>query len=183
MIKETEYLTSKNRTYTYILPALGNTSHEFKNLVQCFVGDHEFPEEKGKVFLLYKISREPWFNDYFKYITGHEYFERYYKIHDEYLMVVYDLKGDDLERYKNFVKGKYSKLDEDYKKKILNFHHLDYHSEVAKVLWRKEDKYREWEKRLGMKISRTQEIGNMPDLEYEVFQKERMFIEDKEVID
>ena len=72
MIEKTEYLTTKNRTCTYLLPLLGNTSHEFKNLEQCFVGDKAHPGEHGKLYLLFRIEHEPWFNEYLNSIKDHK---------------------------------------------------------------------------------------------------------------
>lgn len=181
MIEKTEYLDSKNRTCTYLLPILGETIHEFKNLIQCFVGDKAFPGEHGKLYLLFKIENEVWFNDYLNNLKNHKFYERNYKVNDDYIMFVYSLTGIDEERYYHFVKGRYSKLDDDYKTKILNFYNIGYGSEVAKVLYRREDKYVEWEKRLGMKIPRSQEIGNKPNFEYEVFDNNKMFI--KNIVD
>lgn len=181
MIKKTEYLESKNRTCTYLLPLLGKSVHEFKNLQQCFVGDKDFPGEYGKLYLLFNISKEPWFNDYLDFLKSHKSYERNYKVNDEHLMFVYHLDDQDRERYTHFIKGRYSKFDDHYKTHILNFYNIGYSSEVAKVLYRREDKYIEWEKRLGVKIPRNQEIGNMPNLDYEVFDNKRMFIDDNTI--
>jgi hypothetical protein len=164
-----------------MLPILGNSIHEFKNLEQCFVGDKEFPGEYNKLYCLFRIEREQWFNDYVKFLKSHAMYERDYNVNEDYIMFVYNLEGENADRYKNFIKGKYSKLDESYKTHILNFYNIGYGSEVAKVLYRREDKYVEWEKRLGVKIPRDQEIGNMPDFGKEVFDNEKMFIIDNTV--
>lgn len=175
MTKEIEVKISKNRTCVYLLPALGNSIHEFKNFVQAYVGDEEFPEEKNKLFVLYKVTREPWFNAYFQEIKNHVQYNRSYKVNDNYFMVVYDLTSSQIEFYDHFINGRYSLLEDSYKDHILNFHNLSLHSEVAKVLHRSEIKYQEWEKRIGIKIPRTQEIGSMPDLEEEMFNKHKVF--------
>ncbi len=175
MIETTEYLEMKNRTCTYLLPLLGKTNHEFKNLVQCFVGDKDYPKEYNRLYLLFNKEDKDWFRNHMEILRNHELFEKEYDVNESYIMLVYKLEGIDQERYKHFVNGRYSKLDEDYKAHILNFYNIGYGSEVAKVLYRREDKYVEWEKRLGVKIPRSQEIGNKPDFDYEVFDNNKMF--------
>lgn len=175
MIENEDLKISKNRTCVYLLPSLGSSVYEFKNLVQAYVGDSEFPDEKRKLFVLYKVTREPWFNEYFKSIKTHNQYNRSYKVHENYFMVVYDLTSSQQEFYDHFVNGRYSQLEDSYKDHILNFHNLSLHSEVGKVLHRSEHKYVEWEKRIGVEIPRTQEIGSMPNLEEEMFYKHKVF--------
>lgn len=176
MTKESEYLTHKNRTFTYMLPMLGDSSADFRNIKQCFLGDESYPDEKGRLYLLQEISNETWFNTYFKELIGHPMFEKHYKVKDKYIMLVFKLDKEKEKIYNKFKKGQYSTFKESYKKHILKFHELPFTSSIAQILYRAENKYKEWEKRLQVEIPRTQEIGNMPDLQFEMFNEERMFI-------
>ena len=171
---EKKYTGSLGRTYTYLLPLLGSSHLEFKNVENCFLGDRNFEDEQNKLFLLTRISSEPWFNSYFKEITSHPKFDRYYKVQNSYFMFVFKIEGEDLEEYTKFKEGKYSTFNQLYKRKILNFYNLQLHSDVAKVLFRAEDKYKEWEERVGQEIPRSQEIGSMPDAKIEVFDEKSM---------
>ena len=178
MIKKTSYLENRSRTCTYVLPFIGSSFFEFKrNLVQAFLRDEDKsePGETGKLYLLYEIEREPWFKEYYKFLTENQYYEKSYKIGDNYIMLVYNLgeKGDKV--WKLFKRGKYFSLDDKYKKHILSFFGLSMSSSVAKVLYKSEERFLEWEKRIGMKIPRSQDIGEIPNELVEFFKFERMF--------
>jgi hypothetical protein len=163
---------SKNRTCVYLLPILGKSVKDFKNLIQVYVGDSDYPEEEHKLYVLYEKDN---YEEQQEELKKHPAFERVYSVSDKFFMGVYNLTEEEKEHYDNFLNGRYSKLKDTYKNHILNFHGLSYHSEIAKVLHRSEIKYQEWEKRIGLPIPRTQEIGSMPVLDEEIFKKEKVF--------
>ena len=178
MNKESEYLKFKNRSFTYLAPMLGEHRRDFKNLVNTFIGDKEKEEEKDRILMLIKITKHGWFNEHVKFLTSLNYFESYYKVEDKYIMFKYKIDGEtDLKNYRNFLKGKYSNLTHDYKKKILYFHTLEKFSEVAKVLYRAEEKYEEMEKLIGQKIPRTQDIGQLPNKDLLTFDNNKLLEE------
>lgn len=168
-----------NRSYTYVLPLTGVSASDCKNLRQCFVGDSTKPDIKDKVFVLIEKSEEEWYEYYKDGLLTNNLYYTHYTCDDYHEMFVYNLPDIFEGNYYKFLKGQYSKFDDAYKRHILTFHNLSTRSDVGKVLYRAEDKYLEWEKRLGTKISRNQEIGNMPDMSEEVYSEEMKVFKDK----
>jgi len=171
----------KNRSFTYILPMLGEIQDQFKFLKQCFVGDSSKPNLKDKIFALYELNKEnEWVEAYEKTLQSNELYHYHYKCDDVHTMYVFNLPIFNKENYFSFKTGKYSQFTDKYKRHVLAFHNLGMRSEVGKVLYRAEDKYVEMEKLVGQKIDRGQEIGNMPNKYEEVYNEEMKIFKKKE---
>lgn len=175
--------SDRTRAYTYIFPMLGGNYQEFKYVINTYIGDEEKPNLKDKILiLLYRNIKD---------INEKEDFERreqiliidpnYYSMYDlteNYKMYCFNIPLKWKPAYYLFKQGKYSKFPDVYKRHLLRFHNLTPKSEVGKVLYRAEEQYEKWEKILKTEISRTQEIGNMPDIvNREIFKKDMLFTE------
>jgi len=173
----------KNRSYTYILPLTGVSIGEYKNLLQCFVGDKNKPELKNKIFLLTEKSKEAWFEYYDKTIQDHLLYETEYDCDDYHKMYVFDIPEKYRKNYFKFLNGQYSQFDDAYKRHVLSFHGITNRSEVGKVLYRAESKYKEWEKKLDITIDRGQEIGSMPIMKEEIYCDAMKVFKEKNSVD
>lgn len=174
---ESRYLVEKNRAFTYLAPILTEKSNNIiKQLVNVFIEEKGERDEKNKLLLLVKINELPWFTGHVNFLKSLKYFTSTENIDNKYILFTYTItEEDDLYNYRTFLKGKYSKLTEEYKKRVLSFHSFNLDSGVAKVLYRSEIQYEEWEKILDVKIPRTQEIGEKPLLKNLEFLKDKMY--------
>ena len=66
-----------------------------------------------------------------------------------------------------FKKGKYSRLDDDLKLKILDFHDMGVESALAKILFKSNERRRELEKKLDAEISADSELLSIINIEDE----------------
>lgn len=135
----------------------------------CFVGDKNRPDIKDKILVLYS-SDYTMFEHQDALLTEHNLFDQKYQVNHNHFMYVFHLPIGYENNYYNVIDGKYSRLDDVYKRHILDFHRkYDNVSTMKGVLYKEERLYQMWEREIGQEIPRTQEIGTMPDMEYEMF--------------
>lgn len=166
-----------NKTYSYVLPMLGNNTNDFYSLNGVYIRNDKYPEYTNHIFLV----TEPVNNDYYttysnttlKLIPG--YVSDYTEPVNNNLVTIYELKHyEDIENYNYFMEGKYSKMSDTYKKHIIKFHKLQPGSNIIGVLYKLEYRYKQLEKKLsyhddGTKLSpviipRDQEISDPPSI-------------------
>jgi len=163
------FKTIYTKSFSYILPMCGKTYSDFSHCKGCFVGDKTKPELKGKIFILYdkNFSLFEYENDI---IISNENYCMSYDINDSLIMYVYDVPDKYKEDYDKFLKGQYFEISSDYKMQIINFHSEVHDVERIKdVLYKSNKLYEHWEKKLDVKIPRTQNIGSIPNMEKEEF--------------
>lgn len=202
-----EYKFPKTKTYTYLLPFLGiyksellinkfnETVYDSNSLdclfINCYMGDEKYPvfSEEPNVLLLYRfIGTKEFlkFEDMFKNCSN---FVSAYDPYSCFVMYVFKIT-DFVEDYKLIVQGKYSKISERAKERILEFHGLllkGNKSEIAEVLYRLPPAYLRMEKELNkglpesqwVKIPRDQEISSVFNPEREIFKYKDYLIKDE----
>lgn len=153
------------RSFTYLLPGLAQNVNIDKALLEnVYLGikgvTRNFDEN---IYCLFRDIDE----EYEKELLENKY---YRKTHEKN---IYVFEYPDKAIYFNFVMGKYSEFPEDYKQLILKYHgNLSSKTKVYKVLYKDESLYQEMEKKIGVRISRTQEIGERITFERESFESE-----------
>lgn len=168
-----------NKSYKYILPMLGDDIGNFINLLGCFIGDFDYPEYNNHIFLLFKHVETQGYKDFEKRLTKHPMYKHWYKVKDDEYVYVFDVPREYQTDYDLFMRSKYSKLSETYKRQIIKFHHFQkygYGAPTIKILYRDpqlyEDKEAEINKDLPERewtiIPRDQEIGEILHLEEEI---------------
>lgn len=175
--------SDRTRTYTYIFPMLGGNYQEFKYVINAYIGDSSCPGLENKILLLlYRnikdLEEKEDFERREQILVIDPNFYSMYDVTDSYKMYCFNVPLKWKPAYFLFKQGKYSKFPDLYKRHLLKFHNLTTKSEVGKVLYRAEEQYEKWERILKTQISRTQEIGDMPDLiNRETFNREMLFKE------
>jgi hypothetical protein len=176
VLEEKETLVLRYKTYTYLLPMLGDNASNFKNVSAVFIGDDHKPSIKNKLLILTRMNKS-WSEELHDWYINHTSFEGFYAVNEEYNIYVFNVPDEYKKNYFLFLEGKYSLFDEEYKTKILNFHlsarsvhHDNSDIEVLKqVLYKDEKLYLAMEKKLDVTIPRTQEIGSIYNKEKEFF--------------
>lgn len=163
----------RNKSFTYILPMIGNSAKEFTNLSACYIGDSSRPELKNKILLLYDTTK-PWFDALDDWLQSLPDYTDYYQVNDRYTMYVFDPPENQMRNYILFKQGKYSLFDDEYKREILWFLQELYNdvTHIRHVLYRAEEKYEQLELELDVVIDRTAEVSSIPDMNREMFNAE-----------
>lgn len=136
-----------NLTTQYILPCLGISSRDLSYsgaLVNCYLT--ESPEE---ISLLYRFSTAEYYGQLEKTLSSHPLFlgiDNSIKGFDVITMKVPKEHQDDIAIFYN---GKFSKLSDKLKEKIINFHRLNKKDRVFKVLFRDSDLEKELSVKFG----------------------------------
>src|SRR6056297_1128928 len=149
-ISKSTYLL-RNKTFTYLLPMLGDNLNHFKNCSCVYLCDVDRPEIKNKLLLLYRLNKD-WSNEIDEWLKQHSQYNQSYKVKDDYWMYVFDLPENYRKNYFLFKEGKYSLFDDEYKRHIVSFHKKSRSANtdnsdietVKKVLYKDESLYKEW---------------------------------------
>lgn len=133
-------LGDRNKTIGYVLPFLHNNGKvecDFfwsdKNLgsfptnlfVNVFSKCEEFPELDTHLFILYKFSPNPIFQNFENKLS---YLPEFVKVYDPdkyHRMFVFKIPDEYLDALYKFREGKFSKFKENHKSIIMKFHKLD----------------------------------------------------------
>lgn len=133
-------LGDKNKTIGYVLPFLNNngkieldffwSNRDLGNFptnlfVNAFSKCEEFPELESHIFLLYKFSPNPIFQNFENKLSYLPEFVQAYDPDKYHRMFVFKIPEEYLDTLKMFREGKFSKFKESYKAAILKFHKLD----------------------------------------------------------
>jgi hypothetical protein len=168
----------KTRSYTYIFPMLGSNRHEFTNVENCYIGDNSNPDIKNHIFLLLRNEKNS--NKIHEILEIDSNYAGHYNVSDSYTMYYFRIPEKWRPSYHLFKMGKYFKFPDDYKRHILKFHNTNNKGPVGRVLYKSEKLFKEWEKIIGVKIDRSQDIGTLPDLENaEIFSIEMLMVPSK----
>lgn len=161
-----------NSASIFITPILWNRRADAfwnTNFVNAFVGTDEYPE---CIAVLFRFSGRKNFTDFEKSIESRPNYLSTKDI-DNY-QVLYTFKVPDTpirDIYDKFVAGKYSKIREDFKQHILDFHGYDSSGITYQVLYRSKTLRKSLEKTLDVSL-KGMELRSIPDMRYEVFNAE-----------
>lgn len=171
---------SKNKSYSYILPMVGDEALEIHSFVtNTYLKDVNRPSDDRRLYLKCYDDKSDEYNRFTEELTWSPYYVGIYNIDDTYDMVIMEIPSVHWGDFDLIILGKYSLISELYKEIVISFHELLDHSFIAGALYRKEFAYKIVEARInkGLKkddwtyVPREQEIGSIIDLEEESFNK------------
>jgi|688.fasta_scaffold547963_2 hypothetical protein len=172
----------KNKTVGYLLPIVVNKNSKFSdfkddelfprcNFINAFRYCEEYPELNKHVFLIYKYSPSPQFQDFIdrfkKYLNYHSIIDN-----DKYtVIIVFEFPTDSLKTLEHFDNGAYSKYRIEDKKKILNFYSVTVNDKFGPVgvLYKKEWRRLEIEREIDLKLPESAELSSIPNIEQETY--------------
>jgi hypothetical protein len=172
----------KNKTVAYLLPLIANKNGKFAdfkddehfpkcNFINAFRYCEEFPDLDTHIFVIYKYSPNPQFEELLNR------FKRYSSFHsvidnDKYtVIIVFEIPYNSKKALTLFDKGGYSKFKAEDKKQILDFYSVTSSDKFgpAGVLYKKEWRRLEIESKIDMKLPEDAELSSIPDLEQETY--------------
>jgi hypothetical protein len=172
----------KTKSYTYVLPFISDEALDIKkNLVNVFLSDDDRPELDDHIFLLYKFSADDAFLRFEEEVTWSVYYETQYDCDKYHVMVVFKRPECYRKHMQLILNGKYSELDNNYKKHLIKFHELPEFSQIVGVLYRKEFAYKNMEKVINdglpekhwTLIPRDQEASGLFNMRTEAYTEDR----------
>jgi len=172
----------KNKTVAYLLPLVANKNGklaDFKdsehfpkcNFINAFRHCEEFPELENHIFVIYKFSPHPQFeellNKFRRYAAFHSIVDN-----DKYtVMIVFEVSSASKKTLQLFDIGAYSKFRAEDKKQILDFYSVTSSDKFgpAGVLYKKEWRRLEIENKIDMRLPEDAELSSIPDPEQETY--------------
>lgn len=158
----------RTKTSVFVLPMLSGNKNLFlydSHLINAFIG---FEDVKDHLVLLYRWSEDPLFAKFDLALRKFPTFVKAYDPDPSHTVYVFAIPDRYLEDFVFFKKGKYSKLNDDYKLKILEFHNMSADSALAKILFKSYERKAELEKKLDAELPEDSELLSIINLENEI---------------
>ena len=165
-------IAKRTKASTFILPMLtGHRELYFWNklFVNCFIATEE---EDNCIALLYRWSSTPLYIKFEKASSKFKTFKRRYDPNPNYVMFIFDIPKKQIKNYKKFIKGQYSKLSQNYKFNILEFHNKDLEDEVGQILFKSEKRKKALENKLATTLPDDSELLSIIDIKNETYNSE-----------
>jgi len=162
----------KTKSSIFITPMLGGEKTLwFYNqlLINVFMGISG--EIEDKIVLLYQKGRGPLFK---KFIEAVKQFRMFFELRDldkDHILVIFNIPKPYIQEYFKFKNGEYSKLNKNYKLKILEYHNLNTDSMIGQILFKTKGRKKQLEHSIGMELSPDAELYSIPNLDIELFNK------------
>jgi hypothetical protein len=162
----------RNKSTVYLLPMLGmyktfytgeyNVNYE-GYLINCYITeDYKF------LNLLYRFSTYETYKLLEGELMQHKQFVKHIDL-KEYVVYKFKIPEVYLEDVNLFLHGKYSKMNNIYKNKIIAFNGYMPNHRVSSTLFKKEPLKRHWENYLDLKFDEHMELESKPNLKEEQF--------------
>jgi len=158
----------RTKSSIFILPMLSGSRHLFlydSHLINAFIG---YKDIKDHIILLYRWSEDPLFAKFDLALKKFPTFVKSFAADPQHSVYIFSIPDAHLEHFKLFKKGKYSKLEDEFKLKILDFHNMSVDSALSKILFKANDRKEELEKKLDAELPEDSELLSIINLETEV---------------
>jgi hypothetical protein len=150
----------------FITPMLGSTK-EFLRWDQYFI--NTYLNRKGYIVLKYRFFNVEDYKEFEYTLTRHELFNKLIDNEHQYVMVQFKVPDIYINDVHKFIDGKYSRLSDPYKKRILQFHHYNKGGELGQILYKTDRRKKQLELELGVNLSEDLELYDRPDLDLEYY--------------
>jgi len=164
-------IAKRTKASLFILPMLpGNrVTYLFdKSLINCFIGTDTHSDV---IALLYRFSGDMKFVQFEDSLKKMENFKLSLDTSNRTVLYIFDVPHKHWGNFYNFLEGKYSKFDENYKKRILRFHNTGKDGTLGKILYKSKSRKKQLEKVLDLNIliDDDAELYSIPDLSEEIY--------------
>tara|TARA_R110000850_G_scaffold143928_1_gene266104 strand:- start:31654 stop:32397 length:744 start_codon:yes stop_codon:yes gene_type:complete len=157
----------RTKSSIFVLPMLSGDKHLFlydSNLINAFI-KHDNSEDC--IVLLYRWSSDPLFAKFDLALRKFPTFIKAFDADTQHTVYIFEIPEHHDLNFKYFKEGKYSKLDDDFKLKILEFHGMGVDSSLSKILFKSEERKKELEKKLDAEIPENSELLSIIDVKNE----------------
>ena len=163
------HLKTAERTKSSIsvLPMLSGDKNLFLyegNLINAFIN---YAELENCIVLLYRWSSDPIFAKFDLALRKFPTFIRAFDADPMHTVYAFNVPDRHKLNFKYFKEGKYSKLEDEYKLKVLEFHGMSVDSALSKILFKADERKKQLERKLGAEIPENSELLSIIDIETE----------------
>lgn len=161
-------IAERNKSSLFILPMLGGNRAVFlynKQFINAFIGDDE---NKDKIILLYRYSADPLYYKFEKFLENFRDFLKSYNpdpYHSVFIFKIPEIHEKNFEKFKN---GQYSKMNDLYKLRILDFHGMEIDNILGQILFKSDERKKSLESKLGLKLEKNSELLSIINSEEEI---------------
>jgi len=158
----------------FILPVLGEDRAYFwwnSLFTNCYVDveDIKYKLCGPHIYLLYRFSGQRFYQDFETKLEDNPHYVKTFDVDPYQVMYVFSIPEEYHENFNFFRKGKYSKLDNSYKERIIDFHSAPYDSELSQILFKAPQRREKLKKDLLVHISESAELYDIPRMCTETF--------------
>lgn len=156
----------------FILPLMGMNRKLMlwdSLFVNAFVAT---PDDTDCIALLYRFSGEPKFTKFESALCSFRNFRTRLDPDPYHVLFVFDVPDDAKDSYNSYKEGKYSKIDDIWKLRILEFHDFDIDGHTGKILFQAPSLRDQLEKELDVTLPKDAELHSKPNLDIEIYDPE-----------
>ena len=157
----------RTKSSLFVLPMLSGNRNLFlynSQLINVFIN---FKDIKDHIILLYRWSMDPLFSKFELALKKFPTFVKSFDLDPNHVVFVFSIPKRHTDNFKFFKKGKYSKLDDEFKLKLLDFHDMTVDSALSKILFKSEDRKQQLEEKLNAEIPDDSELLSIINIEDE----------------
>jgi len=158
----------RTKSSIFVLPMLSGNRNLFlydANLINAFIG---YDTVKDHLVLLYRWSMDPMFAKFDLALQKFPTFIRSFDADPQHVVYIFSIPDEHLINFNYFKEGKYSKLDDEFKLKILDFHGMAVDSALSKILFKSDERRKQLEEKLNAEIPDNSELLSIINLEDEI---------------
>ena len=160
----------RNLSFYFIFPMLGGktlTINDFVGINNCFLKNKDRPYEDS-IFLLFDYNTTKEFAKFETALSQHPYYIESYDPSPKLTMFIFGVP--DIKNYSLFLKGKYSKMSNEYKANIIRFLQPKFNiSPIKDILYKSQTRRLSLEKKLDVTVSKDIDLLDLPDIDNETF--------------
>lgn len=145
----------------YFLPMLFKELDDIPMYKGTFVGDEEKPELNHHIFILCTFHGSIDQKAFEDYMSDSDLFVTLYYPDDYTTMFVYDIPPEREEDYNKCMAGKYSKLSDEFKKKIVRFWKLNEQDKYYQIIYKSPERKAYLEDLYKVKLDKDAELGTI----------------------
>lgn len=157
----------RTKSSIFVLPMLSGDKNLFlyeSNLINAFIN---YAELENHIVLLYRWSSDPIFAKFDLALRKFPTFVRAFDADPQHTVYMFNVPERHTLNFKYFKEGKYSKLEDDYKLKILDFHDMGVDSTLSKILFKADERKKQLERKLDAEIPENSELLSIINIETE----------------
>lgn len=174
-------IAERTKCSLFLLPMLGGSRHLFmynNQLINAFLG---WEEQSDRIVLLYRWSSDPLFSKFEQALKKFEAFDNSFDPDPYHVVFVFKIPHHHVKNYNKLKLSKYSKMDDVYKLKILDFHDMDIDQALGQILFKSEERRLTLEAKLDAEIDQQSELLSVLDMEKETLNLKYYLNEKKEI--
>lgn len=149
------------KTSNFLLPLLGGTRNDFRwesSFMNSFIGTEDEGDWATKLYLMYRFDGSKAFLDFEDALMQHPWYVGKKDVDGFHTLYIFEFPESIKEEIELIVTGKYSKIKEETKKRILDFHYSNKNRPIGQVLYKDVTRRLQMEKELEGKIPEDNEL-------------------------